>query len=231
MPRSIAKPGPCIDSVPTAGICAPATCTLAYGLRLQDQQAFVRQIAGINMDTPDNGMELGYRAGVVGCPVRDQQWRRPAAPKSDNGKQYTAQVVRIKDRWRIGVGGNYNDNSAQRSAAACLFGGLRTGPVSWLAEVDAVNVQPDGQVRAASGGRAPGSRLAGAARRESEIHRRSARSGSQPQRQSADPLQRRRANTRRCSTCSCDWAGAGMDDHSDHYQAVNQAFLEVHAYF
>ena len=37
--------------------------TLSYGLRLQDQQAFVRQVSGINMDTPDNGMELGYRAG------------------------------------------------------------------------------------------------------------------------------------------------------------------------
>ena len=36
---------------------------LPIGLRLQDQQAYTRQLAGINMDTPDNAFELGWQQG------------------------------------------------------------------------------------------------------------------------------------------------------------------------
>ena len=62
--------------------------------------------------------------------------------EGDNGKQYTAQVVRILDRWRVGVGANLNDSTGQRSRSGSVFAGLRTGPVAWLAEADLVNVHP-----------------------------------------------------------------------------------------
>ncbi len=38
--------------------------SLAYGWRLQDQTAFVRQISVVSAAKPDDGIELGYRAGV-----------------------------------------------------------------------------------------------------------------------------------------------------------------------
>ena len=60
--------------------------TLAYGLRLQDQQAFVRQVAGINMDTPDNAMELGYRAGPWEAQFALSNGAAGGA-ESNNGKQ------------------------------------------------------------------------------------------------------------------------------------------------
>src|SRR5215210_6104581 len=34
---------------------------LPFGWRLQDNSAFVRQLSGINMTTPDDGLELGYQ--------------------------------------------------------------------------------------------------------------------------------------------------------------------------
>ena len=139
---------------------------LAYGLRLQDQQAFIRQLSGINMDTPDNGMELGYRAGAWDAQLAVSNGAAGGA-ESDNGKQYTGQVVRLQDRWRVGVGANYNDSSAQRSTSACSVRRIanrarelagRGGRGQYAAQ------RPD---RTAPGGGTPGSRLAGAAWRQS----------------------------------------------------------------
>ena len=36
---------------------------LPFGLRLQDQTAFVQQITNINMTTPDQGLEVGWEKG------------------------------------------------------------------------------------------------------------------------------------------------------------------------
>lgn len=114
---------------------------LPYGLRLQDQQAFVRQVSGINMDTPDNAMELGYRAGAWDAQFAVSNGAAGGS-EGDSGKQYTAQLVRLVSRWRLGVGVNRNDSSGQRSRATSLFAGLRSGPVAWLAEADLVDVLP-----------------------------------------------------------------------------------------
>ncbi len=203
--------------------------TLAYGLRLQDQQAFVRQIAGINMDTPDNGMELGYRAGLWDAQFAISNGAAGGA-EGDNGKQYTAQVVRVVDRWRLGVGGNYNDSSTDRSAAACLFGGLRTGSVTWLAEADMVNVQPNGQVE---------QHLAAALLEADWLVQRGANlkftvEALDPDRSHSRNLQTRFsvvAEYTPMQYLQLRLGGRWQDDHTNQYQAVNQAFLEVHAYF
>lgn len=203
--------------------------TLAYGLRLQDQQAFVRQVAGINMDTPDNGMELGYRAGVWDAQFAVSNGAAGGA-EGDNGKQYTAQVVRVVDHWRVGMGGNYNDSSAERSAAACLFGGLRTGPVTWLAETDIVNAQPNGQVQ---------QHLAAALLEADWLVQQGANlkftvEALDPDRSHSGNLQTRLSVVAEYTPMQYLQLRAGgrwMDDHSNQYQAINQAFLEVHAYF
>ncbi len=115
---------------------------LAYGLRLQDQQAFIRQIAGINMDTPDNGMELGYRSGLWEAQFAISNGASGGA-ESNNGKQYTLQIVRIKDTWRIGVGGNYNDDSAQRSSAPhCLVACVPGRSPGWRRSMRSMRSQP-----------------------------------------------------------------------------------------
>ena len=203
--------------------------TLAYGLRLQDQQAFVRQISGINMDTPNDGIKLGNRAGPWEAQFAVSNGAAGGA-ESDNSKQTTAQVARVQDRWRVGVGANFNDSSAQRSIAGCLFGGLRTGPVSWLAEADLVNVQPNGQIQ---------QHLAAALLEADWLLRRGA--NLKLTAELLDPNRSRSGNLQTRFSVVGEYTpmqylqlhlGArALDDDSAQYQAVNQAFLEVHAYF
>ena len=102
---------------------------LPFGLRLQDQQAFTRQVAGVNMDTPDNGAELGYANATWDAQLA-LSGGAAGGTTPGNGRQYTAQVARVLSRWRVGVGANRNDATALRSSAGALFAGMRTGAVA-----------------------------------------------------------------------------------------------------
>ena len=61
-----------------------------------------------------------------------------AAPTS-NGKQESLQLSYVEARWRLGLAANFNDASTTGSRNAYgIFGGLKTGPIAWLAELDMV---------------------------------------------------------------------------------------------
>lgn len=112
---------------------------LPFGLRLQDQQAFTRQIAGINMDTPDQGMEVGFEHGAWDAQLAISNGTVGGAA-SNNGKDFTAQLAHVQSRWRIGAGININSSSdVGQTRAANVFAGVRTGAVVWLTELDQVS--------------------------------------------------------------------------------------------
>jgi hypothetical protein len=108
---------------------------LPYGLRLQDDSAFIRQIPGINFATPDRGAEVG---------VEIEKWSAQFAVTNgtaggaevDNGKQYSLRVEHIQSIWRAGASFNYNDADAGSRQMPNIFAGVRTGPIAWLAEAD-----------------------------------------------------------------------------------------------
>lgn len=108
---------------------------LPYGWRLQDDEAFIRVASGINFNTPDRGAEVNYEAG---------QWTTQLAvtrgtaggPEVDSGKQYSLRISRVTPRWRLGGSFSFNDASAGDRQMQNVFAGLRTGPVSWLGEID-----------------------------------------------------------------------------------------------
>ncbi|MDB5978145.1 MAG: hypothetical protein JWR07_4905 [Nevskia sp.] len=108
---------------------------LPYGLRLQDDEAFVRQATGINYTTPDNGAEFGYQHGSWNAQLAITNGTAGAA-ENNQGKQVTGSAVYIKPGWRLGVSYSDNDGTVGKRQMGGLFGGFRTGPVAWLAEVD-----------------------------------------------------------------------------------------------
>ncbi len=108
---------------------------LPYGLRLQDDEAFIRQVSGINYNTPDTGWELGYEAGPWSAQFAVTRGTA-GGPEVDSGKQYSLRVSHVRRRWRVGGSFNLNDASAGDRRMQNVFAGLRTGPVAWLAEID-----------------------------------------------------------------------------------------------
>jgi hypothetical protein len=110
---------------------------LPFGLRLQDQSAFVLQASQINMTTPDRGVELGWLGGPWDAQVTVSNGTA-AGTVTDSRKQYGAQLSFVQALWRLGLAANYNDKSAGSRAAWGVFGGLRTGPIQWLAEADLI---------------------------------------------------------------------------------------------
>jgi hypothetical protein len=111
---------------------------LPFGFRLQDQTAFVQQVSGINMTTPDQGVEFGWLRGHWDAQL-DVTNGTASGPVEDSRKQFSSQVSYVESVWRLGAAANYNDKLGGSRGAYGLFGGLRTGPVSWLAEADVVD--------------------------------------------------------------------------------------------
>jgi hypothetical protein len=110
---------------------------LPFGWRLQDQTAFVRQVTGINMTTPDKGVEVGYEHAAWSAQF--DVTNGAANANTGSGYQVTTQVVYTKPIWRVGIAGSSTQSSAGDRRMGGLFAGLKTGPVAWLAEGDIVH--------------------------------------------------------------------------------------------
>lgn len=113
---------------------------LPFGLRLQDQTAFILTATGINMTNPDQGVEFGWERGHWDAQFAVSNGTAGGAVSSD-GKQYSTQLIYVESAWRIGIAANRNDQSAGAKSAYGVFGGVRTGPISWLAQAEITDDQ------------------------------------------------------------------------------------------
>jgi hypothetical protein len=109
---------------------------LPFGWRLQDQTAFVREVSGISMTSPDSGVEVGFERGSWSAQIAVANGAANAGTGS--GHQLTSQVVWVQSRYRIGGAASYTQSEAGNRRVGGVFAGLRTGPVAWLGEVDVV---------------------------------------------------------------------------------------------
>lgn len=111
---------------------------LPFGWRLEDDGAFIRTLSGINMNAPDQGVEFGWEV-----PAWSAQFAvtngAGGGPEVGRGKQLSFRGAHITGAWRAGVSLNYNDTAFGTRDMQGIFAGIRTGPVSWLAEVDRIN--------------------------------------------------------------------------------------------
>jgi hypothetical protein len=108
---------------------------LPFGLRLQDQTAFILTATGINMTTPDQGVEFGWEHGRWDAQLAVSNGTAGGAVTGD-GKQYSTQLAYVASQWRVGIALNRNDQSGGAKSAYGIFGGLKTGPIAWLAQAE-----------------------------------------------------------------------------------------------
>lgn len=120
---------------------------LPFGWRLQDNGAFVRSLSGVSMASPDKGVELGLEADEWSVQIASSNGPNNVGPVT--GSQLTGQAVWVKPDWRVGLALAHTKSSAGNRSATGLFGGLRTGPLAWLGEIDFIGDSgfPDGRRR------------------------------------------------------------------------------------
>ncbi|HEX5047970.1 MAG TPA: hypothetical protein VFX89_12700 [Gammaproteobacteria bacterium] len=113
---------------------------LPFGLRLQDDDAFVRQSSGINFRTPEDGVELGLEL---------PKWSTQLAMTDGSASggmgsldRLSLSSVYVKPRWRVGASVNSNDDPLGDRTMVGVFGGWKTGPIAWLAELDFIKDKP-----------------------------------------------------------------------------------------
>jgi len=106
---------------------------LPFGLRLQDDETFVRQATGVSFLTPDDGIELGLELAKWSAQV--------AVIEGESGAddQLSASAVYVLPKWRVGASVNTSEDAFGERQMQSLFGGLKTGPISWLAEISLIN--------------------------------------------------------------------------------------------
>jgi hypothetical protein len=112
---------------------------LPFGFRLEDQTAFVYDVSSITMYAPDNGLEFGWLHGHWDAQVTLSNATAAGALPSTDGKEYGLQMSYVESAWRLGVAAHDDDSPFARRKILGVFGGTRTGPVTWLAEIDGVD--------------------------------------------------------------------------------------------
>jgi hypothetical protein len=108
---------------------------LPFGYRLEDDNAFVRQLSGYNMQAPDEGVEFGLEKGSWTAQLAISNGAGGGA-ELDSGKQVVTRAEYVQSRWRGGVSLAFNDTAAGDRSGAGAFGAFNIGPVTLLGEVD-----------------------------------------------------------------------------------------------
>jgi hypothetical protein len=103
-----------------------------FGLRLEDDNTFVRQATGVNFLAPDDGIELGLELAKWSAQVAVIE----GPPGGDD--QVSASAAYVQPRWRVGGSVNESSDAFGDRSMQSVFAGLKTGPLSWLAEVSVI---------------------------------------------------------------------------------------------
>ncbi len=124
-----------IDIVPGRSWVKAGKFVLPYGLRIKDDQAFIRQATGINFTNPDLGVEVGYQPkhwSFVGSVTNG------TAGTLDNNtsKQFVGSASYVQDAFRLGISGSNNSGEGGSQNSAAVWGGFRLGPAVLLGEID-----------------------------------------------------------------------------------------------
>jgi len=110
-----------------------------YGLRIEDDSAFVRQVTGMNFDNSDNGVEYGasFDKTTVNLFVTNGTSQ---ASNDDDSLLYGARIEHLFPVFRIGFSGVLNGGE-QQTKMVNMFAGYQWRDVGFLAEIDYVTLE------------------------------------------------------------------------------------------
>ncbi|WDE01572.1 porin [Thalassomonas actiniarum] len=109
---------------------------LPYGLRLEDDGAFIREVTGFNFDNSDIGLEVGIEPGDFSFSLGVTNGTQGSG-ENNKDKQLSFVGSYIQRSYRLGV--SYSTNEApnrQKSTSYNIFAGVNWQDFTLLGEVD-----------------------------------------------------------------------------------------------
>lgn len=108
---------------------------LPYGIRLEDNTAFIRQASGINFQNSDNGVELGlqYTNTLINFAISNGT---TGLTNDDKRMQYLGRIEYLHGNWRVGASAIVNDAELGQRRMFNVFGGFNWLGFTFLAEAD-----------------------------------------------------------------------------------------------
>jgi hypothetical protein len=131
-----------IDISPGRSWVKAGKFVLPYGLRLEDDQAFIRQFTGFTFNNPDLGVEIGYEPSHWSL-VASATNGTAGSVDNNTDKQIVGSAAYVHQNFRVGVSGSFNKGEAAETNSAALWGGFHLGPAVLLGEFDFVHDEPD----------------------------------------------------------------------------------------
>lgn len=132
-----------VESLPLDGYVKAGKFLLPYGLRLLDDDEFIRQRTGFNYATPDEGVEFGIEPGPLSVFLAITNGTQGGG-ENNSDKQVTATSQLIFPSFRIGGSVSRNDGPGARRDVVGGFGGFNVGRFTFLGEVDYIYDTPAG---------------------------------------------------------------------------------------
>jgi hypothetical protein len=126
-----------IEKLPLNGYAKAGKLLVPYGVRLKDDEEFIRGVTGFNYNTPDQGFEVGVEPGPWSLVVALTNGNLGAA-ENNSGKLGSAVVSYTRSRYRVGLSASRNTSDALRRDVYGGFGGVRLGRLGILGEMDYV---------------------------------------------------------------------------------------------
>jgi hypothetical protein len=119
---------------------------LPFGLRLWDDDAFIRRSTGFNFAAQDLGVELAWRPGRASAAIAVTNGTN-GGPDSNREKQVALVLSHMYERFRFGGSLMTNQAPLSRRLAGGAFAGARLGPLTLLGEFDVISDDYDGDTR------------------------------------------------------------------------------------
>lgn len=123
-----------VGGLPLNGYAKVGKFLLPFGLRLQDDGAFIRQRTGFTFQTPDQGIEIGIEPGPFVWFLSLTNGS-VGAVENDSEKQVSTSAVYVNGNFRLGVSASHDGGQTERNVIGG-YGGIRLGPVSLMGEFD-----------------------------------------------------------------------------------------------
>ena len=134
-----------IEQLPGNGYLKVGRMLLPYGIRVWDDQAFIRQVTGFNYDNQDLGIEVGFEPGNAAVSVAVSNGTQGG--RDDNtSKQVSSVVSFFLPNLVVGGSFAFNESRGIERLVAGPYGALHLGAVTLMGEVDWVDDKgPDDQ--------------------------------------------------------------------------------------